>query len=84
MFSGSSMRERIRRAVERGLGIEIDAREFAASGRLDDFLGMDSIAAMEIVVALEKEFGIIFEAGMLTGEKISDLQVLESYLEERT
>ena len=49
----SSIRDRIRAAVEKSLRIEIDREEFASAERMDDFLGMDLIAAMEIVVALE-------------------------------
>ena len=78
------IRERIRKAVEAGLGIEIDPREFAVAVRMDDFLGMDSIAAMEIVVALEKEFALVFDSEMLSVGKIGDLRLLEAYLEERT
>jgi len=79
----SSIRDRIRAAVEKSLRIEIDREEFASAERMDDFLGMDSIAAMEIVVALEKEFGIVFEGNMLSVKEIGDLAGLQAYLEKR-
>lgn len=79
----SGIRDRIRKAVEKSLGIEIDREEFASAERMDDFLGMDSISAMEIVVALEQEFGLVFDDNMLNVREIGDLAGLESYLEKR-
>ncbi len=83
MTDTGNLRERIRKAVERGLGVEIDAEDFAAGERLDDFLGLDSIAAMEILVALEKEFDLVFDAAFFSTEKLGDLKSLEAYLGNR-
>ncbi len=78
-----NVRTRIRKAVEQALGIEIDPAEFAESDRLDDFLGLDSIAAMEIFVALETEFNFQFDESFYSTEKLGDLKALEAYLADR-
>ncbi len=78
-----NIRERIRQVLTTSLGIDIPPQEFAASRRLDEFLGLDSIAALEIVVALEKEFDFQFDPGFLTLANLGDLSRLIDYLRSR-
>jgi acyl carrier protein len=46
-------------------------------------VGLDSLAVIEFVAALEKEFGITLEPELLRLDFVSDLPQLARYIEDR-
>ena len=62
-------------------GLREEALRFTE--KLDDVAGLDSIALLEFVVALEKEFQFRFEPDQLRRELLRDLDGLTSYVAGR-
>jgi acyl carrier protein len=85
--SGAGSRDtmnRIRRVFIESLHLNLREEDFSYERKLDESVGLDSVAVLDFVTALEKEFGITFEPEMLTVELIRDLKELTAYLDERT
>jgi acyl carrier protein len=83
--SGSpDTRDRIRRVFIESLHLNLREEDFGYQAKLDESVGLDSVAVLDFVAALEKEFDITFEPEMLTMELVRDLNELTSYVEERT
>jgi acyl carrier protein len=49
-----------------------------------DGLGLDSVDALELVVALEKEFGIRIKSSEMGREAFSSVSTLSRFIEDRT
>ena len=49
-----------------------------------DGLGLDSVDALELVVALEKEFGIRIKSSEMEREAFSSVSTLSRFIEDRT
>jgi acyl carrier protein len=84
---GSSSRDtmdRIRRVFIDSLHLNLREEDFSYEGKLDEAVGLDSVAALEFVTAIEKEFGITFEPEKLTIELVRDLKELTAYVDQRT
>ena len=79
----SEVDERIRRVLNQALALNVGADELAQAERADDLLGLDSIALLEFVMALEKEFGITFNPEKLDPEVFADLDRLSRHVESR-
>lgn len=75
--------DRIRRVFVESLHLNLRPEDLSYEDKLDEAVGMDSVAVLEFVAALEKEFAITFEPEMLTIDVIRDLRQLAAYLEER-
>jgi acyl carrier protein len=85
--AGSGSREtmdRIRRVFIQSLHLNLREEEFSFEDKLDESVGLDSVAVLEFVIALEKEFGVTFEPEMLTIQLVRDLRELAAYVDERT
>ena len=74
---------RIRRVFVQSLHLNLSEQDFSFAQKLDESVGLDSIAVLDFVAALEKEFGIEFEVEMLTIDLIRDLPQLAAYVDER-
>ena len=83
-FGSSEIRDRIRRVFIESLRLNIRENELSYEDKLDEVAGMDSIAVLEFVTALEKEFDISFEPEMLTIHVVGDLTRLVDYVHLRT
>ena len=82
--SGSSdTLDRIRRVFIESLHLNIRAEDLNYGDKLDEAAGLDSVAVLEFIAALEKEFEIQLEPEMLTLETVRDLRQLAAYIEER-
>ncbi len=82
--SGSrDTRNRIRRVFIESLHLNLREEDFGYEAKLDESVGLDSVAVLDFVAALEKEFGITFEPEMLTIELVRDLNELAVYVDER-
>ena len=75
--------DRIRRVFVAALGVNVDPEALPYEAMLDDTVGLDSVAILEFVVALEVEFGIELEMERLTLEFLRDLGRLASYIDAR-
>ena len=74
---------RIRRVFVESLCLNLKDEELHYENRLDESVGLDSLAVLEFVTALEKEFGITMEPELLRLDFVRDLPRLAAYLEER-
>jgi acyl carrier protein len=82
--SGSrDTRNRILRVFIESLHLNLREEDFSYEAKLDESVGLDSVAVLDFVAALEKEFGITFEPEMLTIELVRDLNELAVYVDER-
>ena len=81
--SSSEIRERIRRVFIESLRLNLRENELSYENKLDEVAGMDSIAVLEFVTSLEKEFDISFEPEMLTIDVVGDLNRLVDYVRLR-
>jgi len=73
--------DRIRRVFIESLHLNLREEDFSYEAKLDESVGLDSVAVLDFVSALEKEFGIEFEAEILTIELMRDLKELTVYVD---
>lgn|GEM_PF-4876024 len=64
---------RIRRTLVRALSLEVREEEISLAESLDAVVGLDSLAVLEFVDALEKEFALVIEPEQLELERLRDL-----------
>jgi acyl carrier protein len=66
MPDGSSVANRVKRTVVSALKLEIEADQIGDDEILFEAgLGVDSVAMMELIVALEKEFSVAFSDDLI-------------------
>lgn len=86
-MSETEQRERIAAAIRevfaRSLGLQPQDAGTRESLRLNESVAMDSVAALEFVVALEKHFGIRIGEDWLDIERLADIPRLAEYIEGR-
>jgi acyl carrier protein len=75
--------DRIRRVFVESLHLNLREEAFSYEDKLDETVGLDSVAVLDFVSALEKEFGITFEPEMLTIDVVRDLRQLAAYVDDR-
>jgi len=75
--------DRIRRVFVRSLHVNLREEDLDYEERLDEVAGLDSLAVIEFVTALEKEFGITMEPELLRLDLVKNLPQLAAYVEER-
>jgi len=75
---------RIRRVFIESLHLNLTAEDLPYEHKLDEAAGLDSIAVLEFVAAVEKEFGIEIESEFLEIDFLRDLPRLASYIEHLT
>ncbi len=74
---------RIRTILVESLQLNLLEDESRGVTRLSEVAGVDSMAALAFVVAVEKEFHIVIEPEMLGLDFIEDLPRLAAYVEAR-
>jgi len=78
------LNHRIKQLIVGTLGLEVAPEEIPDD---ETFFGdgteIDSIAALEIIVAVEEEFGITVEDDELTADLFDSVATLEAYVAER-
>jgi acyl carrier protein len=75
--------DRIRRVFIESLHVNLREEDFSYEAKLDESAGLDSVAVLDFVTALEREFGITFEPEMLTIDLVRDLKQLAAYVDTR-
>jgi acyl carrier protein len=79
----SDTTDRIRRVFVRSLHLNLSEGDLHYEQKLDEVVGLDSLAVIEFVTALEKEFGITMEPELLRLDLVRDLPQLAAYVEDR-
>ena len=75
--------DRVRRVFIESLHLNLTEEDLHYEDKLDESVGLDSVAVLDFVTALEKEFRITFETEMLTIDLVRDLKELAVYVDER-
>jgi len=75
--------ERVLAVLNRSLNARISPQQWEATQRLDESLGMDSMAVLEFVAGLEHEFGIRFPPDDLVFDLFNDRTRIVAYLDRR-
>ena len=83
MTTGQDIGRRIRRVFIQAVSPDLTEESLRFTERLDEVAALDSIALLEFVVALEKEFGFRFEPEHLRLESLRDLDRLTAYVVRR-
>lgn len=73
----------IRQVMVEALGLRLEEHELSGVSRLTEAVAIDSVAALQFVVALERRFGIRMEEQWLDLERLGDLAALSAYVAER-
>jgi len=74
---------RLRAILVESLELNLLEDELRGVTRLSEISGVDSMAALAFVAAVEKEFHIVIEPELLELDFIEDLPRLSAYLEAR-
>ena len=75
---------RIRRIFIESLHLNLREDDFYYEAKLDEAVGLDSVAVLEFVSAIEKQFGITFEPEMLNIALVRNLRQLAVYVDDLT
>jgi acyl carrier protein len=74
---------RIRRVFAASLQWDRDGEDLTYEEMLDEAASLDSIAVLEFLTAVEKEFGVELDPAVLEFEFLRDIRALASYIEDR-
>jgi acyl carrier protein len=83
MSEKNILRDRIKRVLIKALELNLNVDDIEEKAQLDELSGFDSVAAIEFVLELEKEFGITIEPEDLDVEILKDLDRLATYIDRR-
>jgi len=68
-----TIRKRIEQILIESLHLDSETTDLSGVRMIDEAIGLDSIALLEFVIALEKDFGITLDAELLEYELVNDL-----------
>ncbi len=83
MDDSANIRRRILGVLSRALSVNLSEEEALGTTRLDQLFGMDSMASLEFLIALEREFGLTFSSEQMVLDLLRDLPRLAAFIEER-
>jgi acyl carrier protein len=75
---------RIRKVLIESLSLGLREEDLPYSDTLDEWVALDSMAALQFVIGLEKEFGVVIEPEQLELALLKDLPRLRDYIARRT
>ena len=75
--------DRLRRAFLEALHLNLREEDLPYEQRLDEITGFDSIAVLEFIAAVEKEFGVTVETESLELRVLGDLRRFSAYIDSR-
>jgi acyl carrier protein len=84
MTSATPTLARVSRVIADALGANVTEEELRQVSRLDEIIAVDSIALLELVVGLEREFAIRLDPSSMKRDFVLDIAGLTNYLETRT
>jgi len=67
---------KIREIISRDLEVNVARVEDIASKRLDELFGLDSIAMLELILSIEKEFDLMVPVEDLTAENFRSIKAI--------
>jgi len=76
-----NIKERILQVIIRDLELNINKEEIKVATRLNELFGMDSIAIIELVVGIEKEFDIKIPSEWLTLEMFKNVSTIAEHIQ---
>ena len=76
-------RDRIQKILDESTSVGDGKVPLPYDRKIDEAAGLDSIAVLEFVAAVEKEFGIVIETEFLELDFLRDLPALAAYIERR-
>lgn len=82
-FDRAEILRRIRKIFVESLELNLREDELGDVKRLSEIAGLDSMAALAFVTAVEKEFQIVIEPELLELDFLEDLPRLAAYVESR-
>lgn len=80
MEGDAAIRERVLRVARDALSLNLEDEDTAGALRLDELAGIDSMAALEFLLALENEFGIRLEPDEIELDLLADLPRLVRFI----
>lgn len=80
MNETSQIAHRVKKVIVKSLELDIEPHEIADDESLFEGIGADSIAALEIVFALEEEFGIDVDDEDLRVELFDSVAAMSRYI----
>jgi len=83
MERNADIRRRVLQVLRDSLSVNLSEEEMAGAVRLEELFGMDSMAALEFLVGLEREFGVRFAPEQIEFDLLKDLPRLVRYIAER-
>jgi len=84
MTDSNELESRIRRVLIDSLSLNIAEDELQYGESFEEIIGLDSLAALEFLTAIEKEFGVAFEEGELDLAVLGDLPTLAKLIRSRS
>ena len=79
------IKSRIKRLLVQSVLKNMTAAEIEDDASLIDLgVGLDSIATLELVVALEEEFQVSIDEGEITPEMLESVNAIQAYLEGKS
>ena len=81
MPNTENIRKRILQVIIHDLELNIDKDKIESASRLDELFGMDSIAIVELVVGIEKEFDIKIPSEYLSVEMLQNVSTIAEHIQ---
>ena len=83
MLPEDAIIHQLRQLAASSLGLELTGDELEAMTRLDEYAGVDSLAILIFVHAVEKQFGVKLQGDALSRQNINNLPNLAGLLARR-
>ena len=80
MSDTEDIENRIVKVIIRDLELTVNNDTFQTAGKLDELFGMDSIAIVELVVGIEKEFNIRIPDEYLSVEIFQSIKTIAEHI----
>ena len=80
MNETAQIAQRVKKIIVKSLELDIESHEIGDDESLFEGIGADSIAALEIIFALEEEFGIEVDDEDLRVELFDSVSVMSRYI----
>lgn len=75
-MSNVDIKSRITEVLKRDLELSLSTEEILRDGRLDGLFGMDSVAVIELIIGIEREFGIKIPQEYLNMEVFGNIDTI--------
>ncbi len=82
-FASPETLDRLQRVLVESINLSGGGEDWSYEQKLDEAASLDSIAVLEFMTAVEKEFGIALEPEFIDFDFLRNLPALASYVEGR-